>query len=111
MTLFQKKLLVGLVVMAFISPIGIILPEKFKAGDAWGEWNIDTLKELVGYVPEGLRRLADIWKAPIPDYNLGGENASFAIQIWSYIVSGIIGILLVGFISYILSKIILKNHE
>jgi hypothetical protein len=109
MTLFQKKLLTGLVIMAFVSPIGIILPEKFKAGDAWGEWNIDTLKELIGYTPEGLRKLAEIWKAPIPDYSLGGENASLAIQICSYIASGIIGILLAGIISYTLTRLILKR--
>ncbi|MGQ9812641.1 MAG: PDGLE domain-containing protein [Dissulfurimicrobium sp.] len=109
MTLFQKKLLVGLVVMAFLSPLGLILPEKFKAGDAWGEWSPETLKELIGYMPQGLKKLAEIWNAPIPDYNLGGADASFAVQIYSYIASGIVGMLLVGGISYMLTKIILKK--
>lgn len=109
MTLFQKKLLAGLIIMAFLSPLGIILPEKFKAGDAWGEWSPETLKELIGYMPRGLKKLADIWSAPIPDYNLGGADASLAIQIWSYIASGIIGVLLAGVISYILTRMILKR--
>lgn len=109
MTSFQKKLLAGLIIMVFLSPLGIILPEKFKAGDAWGEWSPESLKELVGYMPQGLKRLSEIWQAPIPDYSLGGENASFVVQVWSYIISAIIGVLFAGIISYILIKMILKR--
>lgn len=111
MTLFQKKLLAGLVVMAFISPIGIILPEKFRAVDAWGEWSAETLKYLIGYTPKCLGRTADIWRAPIPDYSLGGEGASFAVHAWSYIVSGIIGILLASLIIYVLAALFLKKSH
>jgi cobalt/nickel transport protein len=54
MSAFQKKLLVILAIVALLSPIGIILPEKFKAGDAWGEWSAETIHKLVGFIPERL---------------------------------------------------------
>ncbi|MDA8215250.1 MAG: hypothetical protein M0Z70_07335 [Nitrospiraceae bacterium] len=109
MTRFQKKLWIGLIIMALLSPIGILLPEKFNAGDAWGEWGADTLEKLLGYVPEGLKRLADIWKAPIADYNLGGENAPVSVQVAAYIISGILGIAIVGFVIYIISRLLIKK--
>lgn len=109
MTHFQKKLWIGLIIMAILSPIGILLPERFNAGDAWGEWGTDTLEKLLGYVPEGLKRLADIWKAPIADYNLGSESSPIIIQVVSYVVSGILGIAIVGFVIYIISRLLIKK--
>jgi hypothetical protein len=35
MTKFQKKLWIGLAIMALLTPLGIYLPKKFNAGDAW----------------------------------------------------------------------------
>ncbi len=92
MTTFQKKLWLGLLILTLLSPLGILLPEKFKAEEAWGEWGTEKLEKLLGYVPEGLKKLADFWKAPIPDYNFGGEGASMALQVISYIASGLLGI-------------------
>lgn len=110
MTRFQKKLWIGLIIMALLSPLGILLPEKFNAGDAWGEWGTETLEKLLGYVPEGLKKLSDLWKAPIPDYNLGGESSPFIIQVVSYIISGILGIAIVGVVVYVISKIVINGH-
>ncbi len=105
----QKKLWIGLVIMALISPLGIILPALFNSGDAWGEWGTNTLEKLLGFVPEGLKEYADIWKAPASDYNLGGEKSSMSVEIVSYIASGLIGILAVILVIYIISKLVLKN--
>ena len=97
--------------MAFISPIGIILPELFNSGDAWGEWGTETLEKLLGFVPEGLRKYTDFWRAPFPDYNLGGEDGSMTVQVISYVASGIIGILIVTAVIYLISKVVLKNDR
>jgi hypothetical protein len=110
MTAFQKKLWIGLIIMALLSPLGIMLPKKFDSGDAWGEWGADTLEKLLGYVPEGLKKLADLWKAPLSDYNLGGEGASFGVQVISYIISGILGIALVGGAIYLISRFLIKKR-
>lgn len=111
MTKFKKKLWLGLFIMALLSPLGIILPEKFNAEDAWGEWGLDALEKLLGYVPEGLKKTADIWIAPIPDYNFGGDGALMPAKILSYLVSGIIGIILASVIMLIIFKILFKNEK
>ena len=108
---FEKKLWLGLFIMALLSPIGIVLPEKFGAEDAWGEWGLDALKKLLGYVPEGLKKTADIWSAPIPDYNFGGDGALLTAKILSYIVSGIIGIILASVVMIIISRYLFKNEK
>jgi hypothetical protein len=111
MTQSQKRLWIGLIVLAFLSPLGIILPEMFKSGDAWGEWSTETLQKALGYVPEGLRKYTDIWKAPASDYSFGGQGVTFAQQILYYILSGLLGILIAGLVVYILSKLLVKHEK
>lgn len=111
MTKSQKKLWIGLLILTLLTPLGIILPERFKAGGAWGEWGAEELMKLIGYMPEGFKRLADLWKAPVPDYNFGGEGASLTIKVISYIGSGLIGILAVGIIIYVISRVIVRNEK
>jgi cobalt/nickel transport protein len=111
MSLFQKKLLVILVVLAVISPIGIYLPMKFNAKDAWGEWSKETIEKMIGFVPEGLKKTVDVWKAPIPGYNLVDDKSPFTMQAFSYILSGIIGIALCIIVLYGLAKIFIKKNE
>ena len=111
MTKSQRKLWIGLLIMALLTPIGIWLPEKFNAGEAWGEWGLDKLEKLIGYIPEELGRLSSLWNAPLPDYSLGSENASPFIQALSYIMSGLLGILAVGAVVYVISRLIVKNAK
>ena len=110
MTKIQKKLWTGLLIMALISPLGILLPKMFGSGGAWGEWGTNTLKTLIGYVPEGMRKTAELWKAPLADYSFGADGSSIGIQMFSYIVSGILGIAVVVFVIYIILNIV-KNNE
>lgn len=111
MTRFQKKLWIGLLIMALLTPLGVLLPETFKAEEAWGEWGLEKFEKLLGYVPEGLRKWADLWKAPIPDYNLGGEGASTTVQTISYVASGLLGIGICTFVVYVISRFIAKHGK
>lgn len=111
MTRFQKKLWIGLIIMALLSPVGLIVPEKFNAGEAWGEWGTAALEKLIGYVPEGLRQYADFWKAPIADYRLGGEDASTGLQALWYIISGLLGMVAVTLVVYGISKFLIKHEK
>jgi len=111
MTRFQKKLWIGLLVMALLTPLGILLPEKFRAGEAWGEWGVEKLEKLLGYAPEGLKKLADFWKAPIPDYNFGGEGASMMLQAISYIASGLLVIGICVFALFVISRFMAKHGK
>ncbi len=97
--------------MALLTPLGILLPEKFGAEDAWGEWGSDKLEKLLGFVPEGLKKLADLWKAPVPDYNFGGEGVSKTLHLVSYIASGLLGVGICVFVVFIISRWIARHGK
>jgi len=91
----MTKLWIGLGALAAVSPIGLFLPEKFKAGSAWGEWGADEMRGLVGYIPGGLHKLSSLWKAVMPDYAFKGWlGKGFGHQSFAYIVSALVGIAL-----------------
>lgn len=65
-------------VMVFAAPLGLI-----ATGTAWGEWGVEDFKtaesraamsaasghvEPPAEAPSGMARLAELWKAPLPDY-------------------------------------------
>ena len=56
------KLWIGVGALIILSPLGLIIPDHFKAGSAWGEWGADKIQKLVGYVPKGLGKLSSLWK-------------------------------------------------
>jgi len=106
------KLWIGLTILIILSPIGLILPEHFKAGAAWGEWGAEEMQKLVGYIPQGLEKLAGIWNAPIPDYAFKGweekplPNLSFA-----YIISAVVGIGVTALVVIGIGKILAKKDD
>lgn len=107
----QKKILIMLLLLCLITPIGILLPAWFNAGDAWGEWSARTIKELVGYVPRGLAKYSDVWKAPLPDYTINSGDKSVVHQSGFYIISGIFGATLTYVIMLLISRFIVRNGE
>jgi cobalt/nickel transport protein len=108
---FQKKTLIILLLLCLITPIGILLPVVFNAGDAWGEWSAQTLKDLIGYVPKGLAKYSDVWKAPLPDYTVSIDDTSIVHQSGYYIVSGIIGATVTYLVMLIISRLIIRNGK
>ncbi|MCM8797503.1 MAG: PDGLE domain-containing protein [Candidatus Omnitrophica bacterium] len=106
------KLWIGLGILILLSPLGLILPEHFKAGDAWGEWGIDTIKELVGYIPQGLEKLSNLWRAPLPDYAFRGwEEKGLPHLSFAYIISAVIGIGIVVVIVIAIGKLLSKKED
>jgi len=104
------KCWIGLAVLAALSPLGLILPERFKAGSAWGEWGAPDMQKLVGYIPQGLEKLSSLWSAPIPDYAFKGwEEKPLASLSLAYILSAVIGILLCVGVVLILGKLLSKE--
>ena len=107
----QKKILILLLLLCLITPVGILLPIYFNAGHAWGEWSAQTLKDLIGYVPQGLAKYSDVWKAPIADYTINTADKSLVHQSGFYIVSGIIGATITYVVMLFISRLIIKNDE
>ncbi len=106
------KFWIGLGCLVVLSPLGLILPDRFKAGSAWGEWGADEMEKLVGYVPQGLKRLSEVWNAPMPDYALKGwEEKGLAHLSFAYILSAIVGVTLIALIIWLLGKLLVKKSE
>jgi cobalt/nickel transport protein len=107
----QKKILILLLALCLITPVGILLPSFFNAGDAWGEWSATTMKDLVGYVPKGLAKYSDMWRSPLPDYTINGKDTSAVHQSGFYIVSGIFGATVTYVLMIVISRFIVRNDE
>ncbi|MBP7836142.1 MAG: cobalamin biosynthesis protein [Candidatus Omnitrophica bacterium] len=104
------KLWIGLGILIILSPLGLFLPEHFKAGSAWGEWGIDEIGKLAGYVPKGLEKLASLWNAPIPDYAFRGwEDKGLGHLSLAYIVSAGLGIIIVAIVTIFIARILIKK--
>jgi len=101
-----KKLWLGIGILALISPLGIIIPKWFNAEGAWGEWGLEEIEKLAGFVPEGMKHLAEIWKAPLPDYALPIESKGLFMESIGYVLSALIGIALVVGVMYIITKLL-----
>ena len=106
------KLWIGLGVCILLSPLGLVLPDHFKAGSAWGEWGSDEIQKMVGYVPQGLARLGELWKAPMPDYAFKGwEERGLTHLSCAYIVSAILGVALIAVATWAIGKCLAKKGE
>lgn len=101
----RKKLWLSIAVLIILTPIGLLLPKLFKAGGAWGEWNADQLKDLIGYIPSGLNKLSGLWRAPVHDYLFRGLDKGAAAYV-SYLLSGLFGVVVIVAVVYIFGKIV-----
>lgn len=105
------KLWILIAILIILAPIGLVLPEYFKAGGAWGEWGIDEIKELAGYIPAGLKRLASLWSAPLPDYAFRNwEKKPLPVMSIAYIISAAAGILIIAGIMLIIGKFLARKE-
>ena len=104
------KFWIGLAVLIILSPLGLLLPEHFKAGTAWGEWGADEVHKLVGYVPQGLAKLSALWNAPLPDYAFKGwEDKGLGHLSIGYILSAAIGIAVTAAAMFFIGKLLTKK--
>jgi len=106
------KLWIGLGALIVLSPLGLFLPEHFKAGAAWGEWGIDEIKKLAGYVPKGLEKLAQLWNAPLPDYTFKGwEEKGLSHLSFAYIISAIAGMAVTVMVVLLIGRLLARKGE
>jgi hypothetical protein len=106
-----RKLWVGIGILALLSPLGLLIPKLLGAGGAWGEWGTDEIRTITGYIPAGMKRLADRWKAPLPDYALPGRSNGLLGESLGYVLAGIIGIAFTAGAMYILTKLLTRKDR
>lgn len=88
------KIGTSILFLVLISPLGLILPAVFNAKSAWGEWGLDEIKALLGYIPAGMGKIAEIWHPILPDYNFPNYiGGNITIDSLAYIFSGLVGTL------------------
>jgi cobalt/nickel transport protein len=104
-----RKLWIGIGILVLLSPLGILVPKWFGASGAWGEWGLDEIEKIAGFVPEGMKRLAETWKAPLTDYAVPGQRRGLLGESMGYIAAGIVGIAITASVMYILAKILSRR--
>lgn len=103
-----RRLWIGIGILTLLAPVGLILPELFKAGGAWGEWSAEDIKRIAGYIPDGFKRLSGKWVAPISDYAFPGWYKGMK-GYFSYALSGLIGVTIVAGIAYLFGRLIRRK--
>ncbi len=110
--MLAKKLWAGIGALIVLSPLGLILPDRFKAGTAWGEWGVDEIQKMRGSVPQGIQKLSDLWKAPLPDYAFQGwEGKDLCHSSFAYFISAVVGIAIIAVVALFIGKVLVKEHE
>ena len=107
-----KKLTLGLGVLILLAPLGLVIPAKLGASEAWGEWGGERVQELAGYIPAGMRQIESLWRAPMPDYApKGSEEATLPVlSIW-YILSGVLGVAIVAGLFIAARRLIARRED
>ncbi len=104
--MITKKFWIVLFVLAVLTPLGL-----FASGTAFGEWSSQELQQTLGYVPEGIKSGGALWQAIFSGYNMPGFGNSFLHSSIGYILSAVIGIVLIYTATFTLGKIIAKREE
>jgi cobalt/nickel transport protein len=111
MKLIHKQL-IAIGVLAVLSPVGLYLPEIFKAGSAWGEWGTEELKNICGYIPAGMERLSHNWNGIMPGYTFHGWNNTGMIHnSLGYIIAALLGISLCLSASFLIGKFLSRKDS
>jgi hypothetical protein len=86
-------------ILVILTPLGLL-----ASGAAWGEWSSKELQSILGYVPEGLKRLESLWQYSfLSDYGLPGWESPFMTSL-GYILSGVIGVGMIVFVTFLMSR-------
>ena len=67
---------------------------------------------MVGYAPQGLARVGELWRAPMHDYAFKGwEGKGLTHLGFAYIVSAIFGVVLIALATWSIGKCLAKKGE
>lgn len=82
--------------MIILCPLGLL-----ASGSAWGEWEAEELKGLVGYLPQGIENGLQ-YSSILTDYGVKGLSETIG-----YIISAIVGVVIIFLITKIINKTVL----
>ncbi len=108
----SRKLWIALGVLIVLSPLGLMVPRWLGAGSAWGEWSPEELGHLWGRVPAGVAKLSHLWRAPLPDYGVAGqESAGLHTRSAWYTLSAVAGAAAVALLAWLVGRWLVSNER
>lgn len=87
----KKYLLAFILVLIILTPLGLI-----AQGPAWGEWSVDEIRSMMGFVPQSIENTKPLIRAIIPDYEISGMGAIASTWISAIIGAGLVFAVMVG---------------
>jgi len=72
--------------LAVLTPLGII-----AAGGAWGEWDIDGVRERAGFAPRGMAETGAAPESPFKDYTVPGLEGGFGRESLAAVITAFLG--------------------
>ena len=94
-----KIILSILGILILLVPLGLLTDAP-----AWGEWDNDYYKKVLGFIPKGMSEFNSFISPILPDYSIPGKS-----DIFGYYVSAIVGVILVFLVWFIIGKIVAKK--
>lgn len=107
----RRKLWTGLGVLVLVSPLGLILPALFGAGGAWGEWGLEEVRKIAGFIPDGMKKLAERWSSPMPDYALPGQRPGLVGESMGYLAAAVIGVGLAAAAGWLVARLLARREK
>lgn len=91
-------------VLIVLTPLGLL-----ARGTAWGEWSSEELFRIIGFVPEGLARLKNLWKGVFSGYFPPGWSGAWASA--GYFLSALLGVVVIVGVTFFLGRWLAKDDE
>ncbi|WPX09625.1 PDGLE domain-containing protein [Anaerocellum danielii] len=97
-----KTILIILFSLAILTPLGLLTQNP-----AFGEWTEEEIKKMLGFVPEGLKKYAVVYKFDLFD----GYSVKFIHnQYIGYILSALIGIAVIFAVFFLLKHLMTERE-
>ncbi len=101
-----KKVWAAIGGLILLSPLGVL-----ATGSVWGEWSTEEFQNMLGYVPEGISKAPGSKLNFFPDYSVPGWAANFTGTAAGYILSAVVGLLLIFTAIYIFNRFQTKGDR
>jgi len=102
----KRKYWYALVALILFTPLGLL-----ARGTAYGEGSGEDLRSMIGYVPQGMARLGDIWSSIMPDYTVPGLSSRFSASALGYIFCAIAALAMILAVTSIISAVMRKKNN
>lgn len=94
----KKKYWYALIALIIFAPLGLL-----AQGTAYSEWSGDEIKSKLGFIPTGMAKFGDKWKALLPDYSIPGFNSTFLKSSLGYVFCAIVALAFILLLTSIFS--------